>query len=220
MCDDEDSDEDQQAADPFSLSKDSLVNIGNKIGESTKNLNRTVMRHFNSYLAHLNDKYSSEHKYREYSKSIPLAYYSQDLFGTFPSYLIEVRKIKTVQTCLNYLSKIKMILENDYEGERLPFLVNPSFYSRVRQNTLGNYLQKCLKTGESLVTSAVPMTKEDIMIMCQYLLSCNSLSANEDRCLLIHQFQVCSNETSKPIPVNNLIYFMITQRTPTYSYFS
>ena len=75
-ADDSEGDEDQPD-DPQILS-----NMGRVIGKSTLSLNRTVMVHFNGYLAHLQKENPAVHMYNEYSKTIPIDYFNSDVFGT------------------------------------------------------------------------------------------------------------------------------------------
>ena len=106
--------------------------------------------------------------------------FTNDVIGKFADYLVKVKKIGKGGTALVYISHIRIHLESSYDGTILPFLVGDSYYSKLRQNILKHYMERCSKNGEKLVDSAPPMTKEDLKIICMRLLSRNSPTANED----------------------------------------
>ena len=109
-----------------------------------------------------------------------MASYTNDVIWKFADYLLKVKKFGKCGTALGYISHIRIYLDSSYEGTILPFLVGDSYYSKLRQNILKHYMERCSKNGEKLVDSAPPMTKEDLKIICMRLLSRNSPTANED----------------------------------------
>ena len=104
--------------------------------------------------------------------------FTNDVIGKFADNLVKVKKIGKGGTALVYISHIRIHLESSYAGTILPFLVGDSYYSKLRQNILKHYMERCSKNGEKLVDSAPPMTKEDLKIIRMRLLPRNSPTAN------------------------------------------
>ena len=172
-----------------------LVDVGDETFESQMRLTRTAKTHLNSFMAFMNRKDSSMYVHVAYSSTVPAEFFSKEYIGKFADYMMKTKKIQKCQTMLNYISKVKIMLERDYESNSLPFLKAADYYKKLRQSIATTYLKKCIKTGESLVTSAPPMTKEDLKIMCTHLIGLDRPSANEDRCLISHQYTVMGRIT-------------------------
>ena len=92
---------------------------------------------------------------------------------------MKTKKIQKCQTMLNYISTVKIMLE-----QHITLLKGSRLLQKLRQSIATNYSKK------SQVTSAPPMTKEDLKIICTHLIGLDRPSANEDRCLISHQYIV------------------------------
>ena len=167
-----------------------LVDVGDLSGKSSASARKTALINFNMFLEYIFTKDSCNYPHKSFSMSIPPGFFTKDVIGKFADYLVKVKKIGKCGTALGYISQVRIHLESSYEGTILPFLVGDSYYTKLRQNVLKHYMERCSKNGEKLVDSAPPMTKEDLKIICMRLLSRNSPTANEDRCLICHQFQL------------------------------
>ena len=159
-----------------------LVDVGDETSESKMRLTRTARAYLNCFMAFTNWKDLSMYVHVAYASTIPAEFFSKEYIGKSADYMMKTKKIQKCQTMLNYISKVKIMLERDYESNTLPSL------EKLRQSIATNYLKKCIKTGESLVTSASPMTKEDLKIMCNRRIGLDRPSANEDRCLISYQY--------------------------------
>ena len=192
-----------------------LVDVGGETSLSQMKLMRTAKTHFNGYMKFMNRKDPVEYVHSSYDSKILAIFFSKEYIGKFVDYMIKNKKIGKCQTMLNYISKIKIMLERDYTANTLPFLTAVDYYAKLRQSIATTYLAKCIKSGESFVTSAPPMTKEDLHIMCLNLIGRDSPSANEDRCLMVHQFQLMGR-ISEPGKAKKKDYSFVQQsnRTP------
>ena len=137
----------------------------------------TAMKHFKSFLGHLNVLDNVAYSHTIYSPEIiPHTFYTRDVFGKFANFLMTVSKIKKYHTCISYISKVKSKLEQDYENVTLPFMSNATFYTSLRLKITREYMKNCVASGEVLVDSAPAMTKEDQSIICKLLLGRKEVS--------------------------------------------
>ena len=81
-----------------------LEDLGHIVGKSMDASKRTTLNHLNKFLSYLNASVDSvSHPYKQYNKIfIPIEYWTHDVVGKFPSYLIDVAKIKNYNPCILY----------------------------------------------------------------------------------------------------------------------
>ena len=192
-----------------------LVNLGSINGISNEKVTVTAMKHFKSFLGHLNVLDNVAYSHTIYSPEIiPHTFYTRDVFGKFANFLMTVSKIKKYHTCISYISKVKSKLEQDYENVTLPFMSNATFYTSLRLKITREYMKNCVASGEVLVDSAPAMTKEDQSIICKLLLGRNTPSSNEERCLICHQFQIFGR-INEPALAKKADYRYVSQENRT-----
>ena len=169
-----------------------LYNIGAIVGESNLIGMVTATNHFNSFLVFLmGEEPSTIWPVRYCPVDVPADFYSKDLIGKFACYLVHEKEVKSLETALSYVSKLKGRLTLDYGAEKLPFLDDSNtFWAKLRANLKRLYLAKCNLSGERLVKSAPPMTKADLKVILHLLLELNTSSSNEERCIICLQYQV------------------------------
>ena len=83
--------------------------------------------------------------------------FTNDVIGKFADYLVKVKKNGKCGTALGSISHIRIHLESSYDGTILPFFLGDSYCSKLRQNILKHYMERCSENGEKLVDSAPPM---------------------------------------------------------------
>ena len=88
--------------------RDILQDFGHIVGDRSDATKRTTMNHMSKYLKYLNSNHGNGlHPYLLYDKNIiPISYWTHDVVGKFPSYLMEVSKIPMYNTCVSYISSI------------------------------------------------------------------------------------------------------------------
>jgi hypothetical protein len=164
--------------------------------DDTYQANFTALNHFNRYFAYRYNEITFP--FREYKPTvninnvkplISIDYINDDLHDKFGSYLIDVIKIKSCNTCLQYLSKVKVMIETDFPQ----FVFNAKKYQErrgaiakeYRTITLGNIERKCVIRN----TRAAKFIVEDLNKMVKFLIDNPKVNDFECRDLITKQWR-------------------------------
>lgn len=193
-----------------------LVDITQELGESLENATRSATTHFNKFLLHLNGAEPEQHPYRTFGEIQDREYFTKEVFRKFAYWMMHVQKLKSVETCHGYLSRMKSAVEraHDYNGWK-----GAAWYKDIRGKITNHYLAICKRDGTRLTNSAPPMTPNDLKFICAELLERNTRHAVSDRALLVWQWQSLgrisevSNLTCGTLSVKNTEYISGCIRT-------
>lgn len=155
-------------------------------GRSSRQMARTVQRLFDKFI----QESLQDEEIPVFAEMHP-NHLTQDLVGKFASYLKCVKKIKSKNTCLGYISTLRKLFDTDdrFVGVRSA-VFEPNWYKRLRTIIEKRYVNECAENGVNLVNHSVPMTESDLIKLCTYLFTRNDPEAARNRCLLVFQWQL------------------------------
>lgn len=162
-------------------------NVTNDRGDSTKSLIKTATNHFNAFLLTLHQNNPASYPYKSFNEiTAQQLLVFKNVFGMFPDYLRNVANINKYGTTLNYLSKVKQLIEDKQPDTDI--LIG-SFYHKTRVNTTKAYLDHAIKNGQNMRDSSSPMTADDVKYMCTVLFEQDNRTSLTNRYMIILQWQ-------------------------------
>lgn len=159
-----------------------LENIGIEVGASRADTTKTAVKHFDSFLDYIRPQEVTLAAVANFEgvNGTNVQLISKGIMGKFADYMMKVLKIKTLNTCLGYLSCIKCKLETKF-----PLVETTQFagkwYKTLRSKITAKYAIECKENGTRLVNSAPPMTEKDLIMLNEQLLRHNSRESDTNR---------------------------------------
>jgi len=170
-----------------------LSNVGTNVGTSQQEVTQTAVKHFNTFLIYCRRENNNEPTLAnlttfENLDADTVLLVTREIIGKFADYLMKVKKIKALLTCLGYVSSIKNKLET-----RFDFLERGQFagkwYTILRKKITSIYATECKENGTRLVNSAPPMKEQDLIKLNDLLLRRKNRESDMQRCLFTWQWQ-------------------------------
>ena len=98
----------------------SLSNVGTNVGTSQQEVTQTAVKHFNTFLLYCRRENNNEPTLAnlttfENLDADTVLLVTKEIIGKFADYLMKVKKIKALLTCLGYVSSIKNKLETRFD---------------------------------------------------------------------------------------------------------
>jgi len=159
-----------------------LENIGIEVGTSRADTTKTAVKHFDTFLEYVRPREQTLVAVANFEAldDANVHLISKDIMGKFADYMMKVLKIKTLNTCLGYLSCVKCKLETKF-----PLVETTQFagkwYKTLRSKITAKYAIDCKENGTRLVNSAPPMTEKDLIMLNEQLLKHNSRESDTNR---------------------------------------
>lgn len=183
-----------------------LENVAIVVGESRRDTIKTAVKHFDKFLDFLHKKDPVANPLTKFSEICRdnLEHVTSALIGFFADYLRKVANIKALNTCLGYLSCVKVELGNLFPSlERDQFA--GKWYSAVRKKITAQYAQDSKANGTRLVNSAAPMAERDLIKLNELLFLRNDREADMNRCLFTWQWHTLARISE----ISSLRYSML-----------
>ena len=160
--------------------------LSKKKAHSTTAGKKTALNHFNRFLAKLNTFDAIVYPYASFDTA-PADYFKvfRSTFGKFGTYLFLDKRIPKWKTTRNYLSRIKVQIEEVCVDTDIS---KGRWYTNLIITVKTQYGVRCSEDGTSMQDSAPSMTIEDLSILAKLMWKMNTPAMLSNRSLILNDF--------------------------------
>jgi len=170
--------EDINSSDESYDSEVSIEDMGRKQSKSMVKQYRTASNHFVKFLTHKKSRFEMQ--------SLPNEYLTEALIGEFATYMIDILKIRALQTLMTYISDIKNKLQDTYPQAIAFTDPREKWYTKVRSNLAKHWLRVSEEDG-LVFDDTAPVEERHVEFISQVLIEekIEGRTCIHDRLLLI-----------------------------------